>query len=136
MQKGFSLIELMVTVMIIAILSAIALPAYGTYVRQGKLAVAAGALNSYAQQMQQFYADNRTYASGSNCGIAVPAAELFSLGCTIAASGAQFTVTADNLDGVGLGAAGDYSYSLDSTLAKTTVKFEGTTINASGWKYK
>src|SRR5262245_45104105 len=59
--QGFTLIEIMITVAIVAIISAIALPSYTSYVARGKRADARGQLLQSAQFMQRFYAANDKY---------------------------------------------------------------------------
>lgn len=62
---GFTLVEIMITVAIIGILSAVALPIYQDYVLQGRLVDATNALSSLRVRMEQYYQDNRTYLSTS-----------------------------------------------------------------------
>jgi type IV pilus assembly protein PilE len=62
-QLGFSLIELMVVVAIVAILSAIAYPSYERYVIKTKRAVAQSALLQVADRQQQFFMDNKRFAA-------------------------------------------------------------------------
>jgi type IV pilus assembly protein PilE len=70
-SKGFTLIELMITVAIIGILAAIALPSYQNYVRQSNRAVAKAILYENAQFMERFYTQNNQYiAAVGNNGIA------------------------------------------------------------------
>jgi len=69
---GFTLIELLITVMVLAILSAIALPSYRDYVTRGQLAEAYGALGSMSTQLEQFYQDNRTYVGACVAGTVAP----------------------------------------------------------------
>jgi type IV pilus assembly protein PilE len=62
---GFTLIELMITVAIVGILAAIALPSYKQYALRGKLTEAFNQLSACSLTMGQYYQDNRTYAGAS-----------------------------------------------------------------------
>jgi type IV pilus assembly protein PilE len=59
--KGFTLIELMIAVVIIAILAAVALPSYQDHVRRSNRAVAKALLLENAQFMEQIYTANNQY---------------------------------------------------------------------------
>jgi type IV pilus assembly protein PilE len=53
----------MITVAIIAILAAIAIPAYRNYVIRGQLVDATNGLSALRANMERYYQDNRTYAA-------------------------------------------------------------------------
>jgi prepilin-type N-terminal cleavage/methylation domain-containing protein len=61
-SQGFTLIELMITVAIVAILAAIAYPNYRDYVIRGQLVDATQALSGVRANMERYYQDNRSYA--------------------------------------------------------------------------
>jgi type IV pilus assembly protein PilE len=71
-HSGFTLIELMVTVAIIAILAAIAIPSYTAYITRSKLAEATSALLAMRTKMEQYYQDNRTYVGACAAGTVAP----------------------------------------------------------------
>ena len=59
--KGFTLIELMIAVGIVAILASVALPSYTSYIVRAKRADARTQLVQAAQFMQRFYTANDQY---------------------------------------------------------------------------
>ena len=62
-SKGFTLLELMIVVAVIALLAAIALPMYTEQVRKGKRAEAVQALGDIQLRQERWRADNPTYAT-------------------------------------------------------------------------
>lgn len=68
-NRGLTLIELVVTVVIIGILASIAIPSYERYVSKSRRAEAKGALLDLATHLERYYADNRTYAGATVVGM-------------------------------------------------------------------
>jgi len=62
-QIGFTLIEILITVAIIGILSAVAYPSYTDYITQSNRTEAKRELARIANKMEQYYVDHRTYTS-------------------------------------------------------------------------
>lgn len=118
--KGFTLIEVMVVVAIIGILSSIALPSYSDYVLRASLTEATNALSDARVRMEQSYADNRSYANGAACAVAIPSTEKFSLTCSTASAGQGYTVTAT---GISPGIAYGFSYTINNQNIRTTTSW-------------
>jgi prepilin-type N-terminal cleavage/methylation domain-containing protein len=122
--KGFTLIELMIVVAIIAILAAIALPIYTTYIIRGKLTDAQNNLSATRVAMEQYYQDNRQYAStttSGNCGASMPTSQYFSYTCALTTSG--YTITASGVSSTG---TGNFTFTIDQSNNRAT-------SNANGW---
>lgn len=85
-ECGFTLIELMIAVAIVAILTAVALPSYRDSVRKSVRAEAQAFVQAVAGRQQQFLVDRRSYAATvAEVGIAVPAnvAAAYTLSLTV-----------------------------------------------------
>ena len=88
-QRGFTLIELMIVVAVVAILAALAYPAYNDQVRKSRRAQAKANLVEYAQSAERHFTVNNTYV-----GFSAPSGNTpyYTVGTTVAAG--TFTLTA------------------------------------------
>jgi type IV pilus assembly protein PilE len=130
-QRGFNLIELMVVVAIIALLAAIAIPNYRDFVTRGRITEALSGLGDARSKMEQFFQDNRTYATGCVVSPAVPGAtqiqvqSLQSFDLTCGGLGANtYTITA-----TGKGQMVGFTYTIDQANVRTSA-FTGTGASA------
>lgn len=100
-QRGFTLVELMVTIVIIAILAMIAYPLYTRYVEKSRRSSAVTALERVASAEEKYYATRNVYASSltflgyDTATVAVPsnAQSWYAMSVT-SASDNSYTVTA------------------------------------------
>ena len=115
-QQGFTLIELMIVVAIIGVLSAVAIPAYKSYVTKSELASGATTVRNLLTNIDMFQQENGTY-----------------VGMTLADVGASQTMS-------GLGDLALTNLTVSS--AKATFTFDNSSVNtavitysnsSSGW---
>ena len=124
--RGFTLIELMITIAVIGILAGVALPAYNDYIRRGKITEATSTLADLRFQMERYYQDNRRYtdAPGSaDCGVPAPtspAVKYFSYACDASGGDQTFVWTATGLASQNM--AG-FSFTIDEGNNKVTTGF-------------
>jgi type IV pilus assembly protein PilE len=119
MQKGFTLVELMIVVVIVGILASIGIPAYGNYVLRGKLTEASTELAGMRVKLEQYYQDNRTYEGGCAAGTIAPLpsnTKYFTYTCPVLTASA-FIVSAN---GIATQGTGDFEYSIDQNNTKAT----------------
>ncbi|MFJ2987964.1 type IV pilin protein [Collimonas sp. NPDC087041] len=124
-RNGFTLIEVMIVAAIVAILSAVAIPAYSNYVIRGKIPIATNGLATEQVQMEQFFQDNQTYIGAPGCTSSNNSsnAPYFTFSCTVA------TATAYTLKAQGTGSMAAFAYTIDQSGNKTTTL----TAPPSGW---
>lgn len=63
--RGFTLIEVMITVAIVGILAAIAYPSYQSYILRSHRSEGMALLSEAAARMERYYAQNSTYATAT-----------------------------------------------------------------------
>ncbi len=127
---GFTLIELMITVAIIGILVAVALPSYQNFIRKGNRSAAQGFMLDIANRQQQYFLDQRLFTATVGTGGLgmVPPAETngrytFSVNTSLPAGPPPcFTVTATAVGGQ----TADGNLTLDCKGSKTL-------NGAAGW---
>ncbi len=87
-QQGFTLVELMIVVAIVAILAAIAMPSYSQYVTKSNRADAKVALMKYAQMQESYFVQNMSYAKDLTTG-----AGGLGLGATVTSENGHYSIT-------------------------------------------
>jgi type IV pilus assembly protein PilE len=149
-HNGFTLIELMITVVIIGILAAIAYPSYTQYIKQSRRSDAFTALTQLANNLEKFYSQcgayttDNTTSGGVNCTTPTAGPGTLGLGSnqspdgyytlSIATGTPPYTITATaNSGGVQNQDTDCRTLTLDSTGAKTS-KNSGGTVTTNCWK--
>lgn len=98
---GFTLIELMIVVLIVAVLAAIAIPSYRKYVLQSHRSVAKSTLLEMASREERYYTLNNAYPSSatslgySTATISVPDANSPYYQVSVVSGGGSFSLKAD-----------------------------------------
>lgn len=95
-ERGFTLIELMITVAVIAILAAVAMPSYTEYVKRSHRSNARTTLVGAAQWMERAATATGSYpATGSvTAGVLQVEGNRYSVTAAVSANGQTFTFTA------------------------------------------
>lgn len=120
MARGFTLIEILIAVAIVAILASVALPSYTAYLQRSRVPAGLDALQSYFTRMEQRFQDSGSYArvdgGASVCAIDPPAGVAnYAITCTLTGGGTGYTATA-----TGSGSLAGYVYTINSAGTRVT----------------
>lgn len=126
--RGFTLIELMITVAIVSILAGLAYPSYSDYILRGRLVDATNTLAATSARMEQYFQDNRTYAAVGTftppCAT-VQTVGTFSVSCT--GTGSVLSATLYTIVARGSGATSGFVFTVDQNGTRMTTGVK------SGW---
>jgi type IV pilus assembly protein PilE len=123
-SRGFTIIEIMIAVTVLAILGAVALPQYRSFVTSSKVPAGLDALSSVSTRMEQYYQDRGNYGTDGTCGngMAMPTPTNYQqVTCAlqtvngVAGQGYKATV-----NGLAAGGLAGYTYTVDYRGRRTT----------------
>ena len=124
--RGFTLVEIMIVVVIIAILAAIAIPSYQSQLRKGRRADAQAFMMDLAQKQAQYLLDARQYAVDPDAvktlgypTMPTSVADYYTVTVVAGATVPSYTITATPI--VGKAQVADGALSLTHTGAKNRV---------------
>ena len=119
-QSGFTLIELMITVAVVAILAAIAIPSYADYVNRSRRNDVRLSLAQSAQWMERFRAENNGTYTGATLQPGttvspVSGTPMYDITVVVNDAGATYQLTATRRAGSAMAsdACGNYTLSSD-----------------------
>lgn len=113
-DSGFTLIELMIVVAIVAILAAVALPAYTDYITRSRIPDATSNLATKRVQMESFFDNNRTYVGATACAADTTTSQYFNFSCSVV------DATSYTLQAVGKSAMAGFTFTVNQANSRTT----------------
>jgi type IV pilus assembly protein PilE len=126
-QRGFTLMEVLVTIVIVGVLSAVAVPVYTDHVSRARTAEAFTALGEAQANAEQFWSNNRTYA-GYDGASAFPAATPNFTYALSNATASTYTVTA-----TGRAKMTGFTYTIDQNGTRATTATPAWGTSTSCW---
>ena len=137
-MPGFTLIEVMVTVAIVGILAAIALPSYFDFVTRSKIIDGTTKLGDFRSKLEKAFMDNRSYLDPITglCGatyVGNPAADYFTINCGPPGPAPTATSYVIQAQGIAARGMGGFLYQVDQTNLKSSIGPPGWTAAATCW---
>lgn len=120
-SRGFTLVEVMVTVVIVTVLASLAVSSYAAYATRGRIPEATANLAVKQVQLEQFYQDNRTYAGALACDSDSATSPYFTFTCPVLSD------TAYTLQATGRGPMAGFAYTVTQDSSRATAAVP------SGW---
>lgn len=126
--RGFTLIEAVITLLVMSILCAFAVNSYTSYVKRARAVDALEQLNQFRTHMEKAFQDNGNYGAGA-CAVSLPGGVVnFALSCALAQNGQAFIAKA-----TGLANMTGYVFSINEQGIRRTEAFPGAAVPSDCW---
>jgi len=126
--RGFTLIEAVITLLVMSILCAFAMNSYTSYVKRARAVDALEQLNQFRTRMEKAFQDNGNYGAGA-CAVSLPGGVVnFALSCDLAQNGQAFIAKA-----TGLANMTGYVFSINDQGIRRTEAFPAAVVPADCW---
>jgi type IV pilus assembly protein PilE len=120
----------MITIAIVAILAAVAIPSYRDYVQRARTQAAFDALSAAQLRLETSFQDRNNYGA-VGCAVTLGTVDFFTLACALTGGGQGFTLSA-----TGTGAMAGYQYSVDEQGVRRTLAHPRGAPAANCWTSK
>jgi type IV pilus assembly protein PilE len=125
---GFTLVEAVITLLVLSILGTFAVNSYSAYVKRARAVDALQQLDQYRTHMEKAFQDSGNYGAGA-CAVNPPSGvNSFTFACQLGQNGQAFTATA-----TGSGSVAGYIFSINEQGFQRTEAFPRATVPADCW---
>jgi type IV pilus assembly protein PilE len=125
---GVTLVEVIITLLVLSILSAFAVNGYNSFVRRARAGEALEQLDRYRTRMEKAFQDNGNYGVGT-CAVILPTGvDQFGYSCVLSSANQAFSASA-----IGSGTVSGYQFSINDQGLRRTDAFPGATVPADCW---
>lgn len=135
-NKGFTLVELMISVAIVGILAAIAIPSYNAYTRRANRTDATRTISFYAQSLERCYSQTFSYIGCTGVPTVPTDSPRAFYSITVAPAAvptATYTITAVPIAAPQTGDSSCVQFSVDQTGRQAALDSGGTDSTATCW---
>ncbi len=125
---GFTLVEAIITLLVLSVLTTFAVNSYNSYVNRARAADAIEQLDQFRTHMEKAFQDNGNYGIGA-CAVNLPSGvSNFAFFCQLSPNGQAFAASA-----AGSGSMVGYIFSINDQGFRRTEAFPGASVPADCW---
>jgi prepilin-type N-terminal cleavage/methylation domain-containing protein len=125
---GFTLVEALITMLILSILTAFAVNGYKSFVKRARAGDAIEQLDRFRTRMEKAFQDDGNYGIGT-CAVNLPTGvDQFAFSCVLQSANQAYTASA-----IGSSTMLGYTFTINEQGLRRTVNFPGATVPAECW---